>query len=203
MLSAAGHNGPMADSYTVVVPVDPPAPAPPPLINGRECHLSQQPLQQPNPGSAGPGRPTVIGTKANTGPPKKRHKGWSPESPVTSEPSAKMTCPASTNGTKTDNGASVCGPQGTSPQLPAGECATVPDNLLSTCSLQPVIYKGHGTLPHLSGNVSEVMVSSLLQACYHSCQALPRVYEQHGATPIQPLSTEMQILLTVYYLVQL
>ncbi|KAI1895694.1 hypothetical protein AGOR_G00108880 [Albula goreensis] len=203
MLSAAGHNGPMADSYTAVVPVDPPAPAPPPLINGRECHLSQQPLQQPNSGAAGPGRPTVIGTKANTGPPKKRHKGWSPESPVTSEPSAKMTCPASTNGTKTDNGAPVCGPQGTSPQLPAGECATVPDNLLSTCRLQPVIYKGHGTLPHLSGNVSEVMVSSLLQACYHSCQALPRVYEQHGATPIQPLSTEMQILLTVYYLVQL
>lgn len=55
----------------------------------------------------------------------------------------------------------------------------------------------------MCGNVSEVRVSSLLQACYRSCQALPRVYEQYRDTPIQPLSTEMQVLLTVYYLVQL
>lgn len=62
---------------------------------------------------------------------------------------------------------------------------------------------GHGTLPQLTGNVSEVLVSSLLQSCYLSSQTLPRVYQHYGPSPIQPLSAEMQILLTVYYLVQL
>lgn len=62
---------------------------------------------------------------------------------------------------------------------------------------------GHGPLPQLTGNVSEVLVSSLLQSCYLSSQTLPRVYQHYGPSPIQPLSTEMQILLTVYYLVQL
>lgn len=67
----------------------------------------------------------------------------------------------------------------------------------------PLIDTGHGTLPQLTGNVSEVLVSSLLQSCYLSSQTLPRVYQHYGPSPIQPLSTEMQILLTVYYLVQL
>uniref|UniRef100_A0AAZ3RIY5 Growth regulating estrogen receptor binding 1 n=1 Tax=Oncorhynchus tshawytscha TaxID=74940 RepID=A0AAZ3RIY5_ONCTS len=61
----------------------------------------------------------------------------------------------------------------------------------------------HGSLPRLSGKVSDVQVSSLLQSCYQNCQALPRVYQHYGPSPIQPLSVEMQILLTVYYLVQL
>lgn len=67
----------------------------------------------------------------------------------------------------------------------------------------PLIYAGHGPLPQLTGNVTEVLVSSLLQSCYHSSQTLPRVYQHYGPSPIQPLSSEMQILLTVYYLVQL
>lgn len=66
-----------------------------------------------------------------------------------------------------------------------------------------MLYTGHGTLPQLTGNVSEVLVSSLLQSCYLSSQTLPRVYQHYGPSPIQPLSAEMQILLTVYYLVQL
>lgn len=66
-----------------------------------------------------------------------------------------------------------------------------------------LLYTGHGPLPQLTGNVSEVLVSSLLQSCYLSSQTLPRVYQHYGPSPIQPLSTEMQILLTVYYLVQL
>lgn len=65
------------------------------------------------------------------------------------------------------------------------------------------MYVGHGDLPHLCGNTSEVLVNGWLQACYRSSQNLPRVYEQYGASSIQPLSTEMQVLLTVYYLVQL
>lgn len=66
-----------------------------------------------------------------------------------------------------------------------------------------VLNTGHGTLPQLTGNVSEVLVSSLLQSCYLSSQTLPRVYQHYGPSPIQPLSAEMQMLLTVYYLVQL
>lgn len=62
---------------------------------------------------------------------------------------------------------------------------------------------GHGTLPHLCGNLRDVLVSDLLQKCYRSSQNLPNVYEQYGTAPIQPISTEMLILLTVYYLVQL
>uniref|UniRef100_A0A8C9SW27 Growth regulating estrogen receptor binding 1 n=1 Tax=Scleropages formosus TaxID=113540 RepID=A0A8C9SW27_SCLFO len=102
------------------------------------------------------------GTIANTGPPKKRHKGWSPEL----RPATDLTHVASL------------------PPYPT------PD-------------PGHGSLPPLCGNVCEVTVSPLLEACYRSAQTLPRVYEQYGASPIQPLSAEMQILLTVYYLVQL
>lgn len=62
---------------------------------------------------------------------------------------------------------------------------------------------GHGSLPQLTGNVNDVIISPLLQSCYQSSQALPQVYQHYGPSPIQPLSTEMQILLTVYYLVQL
>lgn len=62
---------------------------------------------------------------------------------------------------------------------------------------------GHGSLPQLAGNVNDVIISPLLQSCYQSSQALPQVYQHYGPSPIQPLSTEMQILLTVYYLVQL
>lgn len=62
---------------------------------------------------------------------------------------------------------------------------------------------GHGSLPQLAGNVNDIIISPLLQSCYQSSQALPQVYQHYGPSPIQPLSTEMQILLTVYYLVQL
>lgn len=47
------------------------------------------------------------------------------------------------------------------------------------------------------------MVSPLLYACYQNSQSISRAYEQYGASAIQPISEEMQLLLTVYYLVQL
>lgn len=81
-------------------------------------------------------------------------------------------------------------------------CVCQPVQLVQTVFVF-VIDTGHGPLPPLTGNVSEVLVSTLLQSCYLSSQALPRVYQHYGPSPIQPLSTEMQILLTVYYLVQL
>uniref|UniRef100_A0AAZ3Q2R6 Growth regulating estrogen receptor binding 1 n=1 Tax=Oncorhynchus tshawytscha TaxID=74940 RepID=A0AAZ3Q2R6_ONCTS len=104
----------------------------------------------------------------------------------------------------TDNAPAVSLSQGSSNSpSPPGPSVTVPDQLLHTCRLQPIIFSGHGSLPRLSGKVSDVQVSSLLQSCYQNCQALPRVYQHYGPSPIQPLSVEMQILLTVYYLVQL
>ncbi|XP_012582818.1 PREDICTED: LOW QUALITY PROTEIN: protein GREB1 [Condylura cristata] len=62
---------------------------------------------------------------------------------------------------------------------------------------------GHGNFPYLCGNLGDVVVSPLLHTCYQNSQAVARAYEQHGASALQPISEETQLLLTVYYLVQL
>ncbi|KAG9344787.1 hypothetical protein JZ751_010474, partial [Albula glossodonta] len=167
-----------------------------PLTNGRHHPVSQHPSHQPAQTVQGPG------TMTNSGPPKKRHKSWSSESAATTETPSKTTAPTPANDTKTaEYGTQMYVTQGSLQETVLS--VTVPDHLLQTCKLQPVILKGHGTLPPLYGNVSDVKVSSQLKDCYRSCHALPRLYEHYRATPIQPLSTEMQVLLTVYYLVQL
>uniref|UniRef100_A0A3B3ZCM8 Uncharacterized protein n=1 Tax=Periophthalmus magnuspinnatus TaxID=409849 RepID=A0A3B3ZCM8_9GOBI len=148
------------------------------------------PVPPTNPTSsnqAGPGRVATTGVPANAGPPKKRHKGWSPESSSANTIETLLSSSQGSLGSLSVPGLSV----------------TVPDQLLQTCRLQPVIFKGHGPLPQFTGNTSDALVSSLLHSCYLSSQTLPRVYQHYGPSPIQPLSTEMQILLTVYYLVQL
>lgn len=48
-----------------------------------------------------------------------------------------------------------------------------------------------------------MVVSPLLYTCYLNSQSISRAYEQYGAPALQPISEEMQLLLTVYYLVQL
>ncbi|XP_033931630.1 protein GREB1 isoform X1 [Pseudochaenichthys georgianus] len=190
------------------------ADAPHPLTNG--IHVAPS-VAQPSINQSGPGRPSATGSHANAGPPKKRHKGWSPESSANSvTESAVKTPPSSsasaassmssllTNGARSETAAPLSSSQASLTSLsPPGLAVTIPDQLLHTCRLQPVIFKGHGSLPQLTGNISEVLLSSLLQSCYLSSQTLPRVYQHYGPSPIQPLSTEMQILLTVYYLVQL
>ncbi|KAL6113284.1 greb1 [Pungitius sinensis] len=165
-----------------------------------------------------PGRPSAKGSLANAGPPKKRHKGWSPESSANGQSESTAKTPTSssalstvsvssvlTNGAGSENAAPLSLLQGSSltSLSPPGLSVTIPDQLLHTCRLRPVIFKGHGSLPQLTGNADEVLLSSLLQSCYLSSQTLPRVYQHYGPSPIQPLSAEMQILLTVYYLVQL
>ncbi|KAK1333282.1 hypothetical protein QTO34_006823 [Cnephaeus nilssonii] len=62
---------------------------------------------------------------------------------------------------------------------------------------------GHGNFPYLCGNLNDVVVSPLLYTCYQNSQSISRAYEQYGAPAMQPISEEMQLLLTVYYLVQL
>lgn len=66
-----------------------------------------------------------------------------------------------------------------------------------------VHFVGHGNFPYLCGNINDVIVSPLLYTCYRNSQSLSKAYEQYGASTIQPISEEMQLLLTVYYLVQL
>ncbi|ELK29169.1 Protein GREB1 [Myotis davidii] len=133
-----------------------PAAAGPAVFNGKDS-----PQQQLAKGKlpAGP-RPSALGIFSNSGPPKKRHKGWSPESPSAA-----------------DGGY----PKG------AGSRAKY----------------GHGNFPYLCGNLNDVVVSPLLYTCYQNSQSVSRAYEQYGAPALQPISEEMQLLLTVYYLVQL
>ncbi|XP_048790682.1 protein GREB1 isoform X5 [Lagopus muta] len=154
-------------------------------------------------------RPSVLGTLTNSGPPKKRHKGWSPESPSSTETWNLPLNPQAPNRIKNDGGSlsslphsALVGPA-SSPIVGSGEPVSVPDNLLKICKAKPVIFKGHGNFPYLCGNINDVIVSPLLYTCYRNSQSLSRAYEQYGAPTIQPISEEMQLLLTVYYLVQL
>ncbi|XP_066453282.1 protein GREB1 [Eleutherodactylus coqui] len=170
-------------------------------------YCNQQPAKvNPSPQT----RLAVLGNVTNSGPPKKRHKGWSPESPSSTDPSYSQNNyhNASTYG-KVDATGQPSAPQATagnslsSSLVVAGEPVSIPDNLLKTCMITPVIFKGHGNFPYLCGNVNEVIISPLLYNCYKNSQSMPKTYEQYGPTTIQPISEEMQLLLTVYYLVQL
>ncbi|XP_006869510.1 PREDICTED: protein GREB1 isoform X1 [Chrysochloris asiatica] len=153
-------------------------------------------------------RPSALGILPNSGPPKKRHKGWSPESP-----SATDGCYPQGGGSraKYETASMSCMPQvglvgpasATFSVVASGEPVSVPDNLLKICKAKPVIFKGHGNFPYLCGNLNDVVVSPLLYTCYQNSQSISRAYEQYGASAIQPISEEMQLLLTVYYLVQL
>ncbi|NXT31865.1 GREB1 protein, partial [Pelecanoides urinatrix] len=154
-------------------------------------------------------RPSVLGSLTNSGPPKKRHKGWSPESPSSIETWNLQLNPQAPSRIKNDGGSlsslshsALVGPA-SSVIVGSGEPVSVPDNLLKICKAKPVIFKGHGNFPYLCGNINDVIVSSLLYTCYRNSQSLSRAYEQIGASTIQPISEEMQLLLTVYYLVQL
>ncbi|KAM4771206.1 protein GREB1 [Rhinophrynus dorsalis] len=160
--------------------------------------------------SSVPSRTPVLGNLTNSGPPKKRHKGWSPESPSSTDPNFPQNNGLTTSGGgRVDSLAQLCVPQSipaglvSSPMVATGESVSVPDNLLKACMTKPVIFKGHGNFPYLCGNVSDVIVSPLLYNCYKNSQSMPKAYEQYGPTTIQPISEEMQLLLTVYYLVQL
>ncbi|XP_075906544.1 protein GREB1 isoform X2 [Nelusetta ayraudi] len=197
-------------------PVVPPqvTEAPHSLTNGTHAVSSfpQPPLIQ-----SGAAKPAASVSHTTAGPPKKRHKGWSPESCANIQPENTLKTPPSssplsassvpyvvTNGARSETTTQLSPPQGSpSPLSPPARLVTIPDQLLNTCRLQPIIFKGHGSLPQLAGNINDVIISPLLQSCYQSSQALPQVYQHYGPSPIQPLSTEMQILLTVYYLVQL
>uniref|UniRef100_A0A3Q2GIE7 Growth regulating estrogen receptor binding 1 n=1 Tax=Cyprinodon variegatus TaxID=28743 RepID=A0A3Q2GIE7_CYPVA len=130
----------------------------------------------------------LIGPHVNAGPPKKRHKGWSPDS------SANSLTDSAVKSAQTSVASSKLSATSVITNGARSGTNTVCVQTLCVC---------HGPLPQLTGNTSDVLISSLLRSCYLSSQTLPRVYQHYGPSPIQPLSAEMQILLTIYYLVQL
>ncbi|XP_072782457.1 protein GREB1 isoform X3 [Taeniopygia guttata] len=178
-----------------------------PESSGLSGSTSSEPLPPANPSA--PAGTQQTGTLTNSGPPKKRHKGWSPESPSSTETWNLQLNPQASNRIKNDGGSlsslphsALVGPT-SSPVVGSGEPVSVPDNLMKICKAKPVIFKGHGNFPYLCGNINDVIVSPLLYTCYRNSQSLSRAYEQYGASTMQPISEEMQLLLTVYYLVQL
>ncbi|CAN9502919.1 unnamed protein product [Ophioblennius macclurei] len=149
-----------------------------------------------------------VSSAMNSGPPKKRHRSWHPSSLVPVPPTA-VPVPAIRP--------IVCSPGSmlvSSPQPPAGgviqpqpitpgETVIVPDNLLASTGIRPVILIGHGTLPYFYGNVGDIVVSPLLVSCYKNGQLTDKTLESLGLNSSQLLSVETMILLTLQYLARL
>ncbi|KAM3604656.1 uncharacterized protein V6R79_014421 [Siganus canaliculatus] len=151
-----------------------------------------------------------VSSAMNSGPPKKRHRSWHPSNSLVPVPPTAVPVPAIRP--------IVCSP-GTvigvsSPQPPvagviqpqpvtAGETVVVPDNLLNSSGVRPVILIGHGTLPYFYGNVGDIVVSPLLVSCYKSSQLTEKTLETLGLNSSQLLSVETMILLTLQYLARL
>uniref|UniRef100_A0A8C4ERN5 GREB1 like retinoic acid receptor coactivator n=1 Tax=Dicentrarchus labrax TaxID=13489 RepID=A0A8C4ERN5_DICLA len=150
-----------------------------------------------------------VSSAMNSGPPKKRHRSWHPSALVPVPPTA-VPVPAIRP--------IVCSPGSvlgvSSPQPPvtgviqpqpvtAGETVIVPDNLLNSSGVRPVILIGHGTLPYLYGNVGDIVVSPLLVSCYKSSQLTEKTLETLGLNSSQLLCVETMILLTLQYLARL
>ncbi|XP_042531211.1 GREB1-like protein [Dipodomys spectabilis] len=143
-----------------------------------------------------------------SGPPKKRHRGWYPGSPVP-QPGLVLPVPTIRPLSRTEPLLSAPVPQTPltgilQPRpIPAGETVIVPENLLSNSGVRPVILIGYGTLPYFYGNVGDIVVSPLLVNCYKIPQLENKDLEQLGLTSSQLLSVENMILLTIQYLVRL
>ncbi|XP_050004778.1 GREB1-like protein isoform X7 [Alexandromys fortis] len=143
-----------------------------------------------------------------SGPPKKRHRGWYPGSPV-SQPALVVPVPTVRPLSRTEPLLSTPVPQTQltgilQPRpVPAGETVIIPENLLSNSGVRPVILIGYGTLPYFYGNVGDIVVSPLLVNCYKIPQLENKDLEQLGLASTQLLSVESMILLTIQYLVRL
>ncbi|KAJ7404482.1 GREB1-like protein [Willisornis vidua] len=154
------------------------------------------------------GKTFAAAPMSSSGPPKKRHRGWSPGSPAP-PPGLAVPVPTTRPSTRTEPLLSVPVPQSMltgilQPQpIPAGETVIVPENLLNNSGVRPVILIGYGTLPYFYGNVGDIVVSPLLVNCYKIPQLENKDLDLLGLSSSQLLSVENMILLTVQYLVQL
>ncbi|GAB0182633.1 GREB1-like protein [Grus japonensis] len=177
---------------------------------GRNSVLSST-VSRPMPHSTSPSPGSAAGDQASmssSGPPKKRHRGWSPGSPVP-PPGLAVPVPTIRPSTRTEPLLSAPVPQSMltgilQPQpIPAGETVIVPENLLNNSGVRPVILIGYGTLPYFYGNVGDIVVSPLLVNCYKIPQLENKDLDLLGLSSSQLLSVENMILLTIQYLVQL
>nr|XP_015209145.1 PREDICTED: GREB1-like protein isoform X1 [Lepisosteus oculatus] len=164
---------------------------------------SQPPTSGAQPLCSSLGHRAPDAASMSSGPPKKRHRSWYPGSPVPAPPTA-VPVPAVRPAVHPSEAllplvSGVLQPQA----LPAGDTVIVPDNLLNTSSVRPVILIGYGTLPYFYGNVGDVVVSPLLVSCYKNPPVSYKTLESVGVSVSQLLSVEDMILLTVQYLVRL
>ncbi|XP_072297007.1 GREB1-like protein isoform X3 [Eucyclogobius newberryi] len=153
-----------------------------------------------------------VSSAMNSGPPKKRHRSWHPAHPssLVPVPPTALPVPAirpivcSPGAVMTVSVHQAPAPVVIQPQpVTAGETVIVPDNLLNSSRVRPVILIGHGTLPYFYGNVGDIMVSPLLTSCYKSSQLTEKNLEMMGLSSGQLLSVETMILLTLQYLARL
>ncbi|XP_053570944.1 LOW QUALITY PROTEIN: GREB1-like protein [Bombina bombina] len=181
------------------------------VSGGRTIVLNPAPSQpvslspSPSPGNVTGeiGMETSKASVTFSGPPKKRHRGWPPNSPVqapalpVSAPPLRPVAKAASLPQPILGG--VFQPQ----PIPAGETVIVPENLLNNSGVRPVILIGYGALPYFYGNVGDIVVSPLLVNCYKLQQLEKKELDQMGVTSSQFMTTENMILLTIQYLVQL
>ncbi|OCT74654.1 hypothetical protein XELAEV_18033641mg [Xenopus laevis] len=192
-----------------IFPAPPPSIQAPEISNGiqggsRATVLNSAP-SQPTPHSTSPSPGFVAGDHAMisfSGPPKKRHRGWPPGSPVlapvlTAAPTARQVTQTGTLPQPVLGG--VFQPQ----PIPAGETVIVPENLLNNSGIRPVILIGYGALPYFYGNVGDLVVSPLLVNCYKLQELEKKELDLMGMSSWQFLSVENMILLTIQYLVRL
>ncbi|CAL8280576.1 unnamed protein product [Lota lota] len=135
----------------------------------------------------------------NSAPPKKRHRGWHSGSLVP-VPATAVPVPAIRPITAVaPPAAGLIQPQ----PVTAGETVIIPDNLLNSSGVRPVILMGHGTLPYFYGNVGDIVVCPLLVSCYKTSQLTDKTRENLGLSTNQQLSVETMTLLTLQYLARL
>ncbi|KAE8598513.1 hypothetical protein XENTR_v10016850 [Xenopus tropicalis] len=178
------------------------------LNGGRATVLNSTP-SQPAPHSTSPSPGCVAGDHGMktmisfSGPPKKRHRGWPPGSPVLA-PMLATAAPTARPVTQTAAlPQTVLGGVFQPQPIPAGETVIVPENLLNNSGIRPVILIGYGALPYFYGNVGDLVVSPLLVNCYKLQELEKKELDQMGVSSWQFLSVENMILLTIQYLVRL
>ncbi|XP_030629772.1 GREB1-like protein [Chanos chanos] len=159
-------------------------------------------------------RPTDPGdspasSAMSSGPPKKRHRSWHPTS-VVPIPATAVPVPAIRPLASAGSLLSLSNPQPPpvsgviQPQpVTAGETVIVPDNLLNTSGVRPVILMGHGTLPYFYGNVGDIIVSPLLVSCFKGSHLTEQTLASLDMSASQLLTVETMILLTLQYLARL
>ncbi|XP_058871640.1 GREB1-like protein isoform X3 [Acipenser ruthenus] len=170
---------------------------------------SQPPQLAAHSTSHSPGYSAADPAAMSSGPPKKRHRSWYPGSPVpipaaavpvpAIHPVARSSEPLLSAPAPQPMVSGVLQPQA----IPAAETVIVPENLLNSSGVRPVILIGYGTLPYFYGNVGDIVVSPLLVNCYKNPQLNGKTLEKLGMASSQLLSVESMILLTLQYLVRL